>query len=556
VLVTTPTDPLTLGLQAIERGAWTEARDHLQASVAAGATPQALEQLGLAAWWLDDAALTFDARERAYNLYRDQGDPTDAARLALWLMWDCLSFRGDTAVAAGWLERARRLLAGQERSAAYGWLLAREGESALFRGHDPTTARRNGARAAALGRVTGDRGLEFQGLALEGLARVSAGDVAGGMRCLDEATAAATAGEVKELHTVGVVCCWQIFACERVRDYDRAAQWCARVREFTKRWGLRPLSGVCRVQYAGILIWGGKWDEAESELSAAVRDFEQARPGMTTQALARLGELRVRQGRIEEAAKLFEQAGSQPIARLGQAAVALERDSPGDALAELKRFLAQVGEEEVTMRPGALELAVRAHAAMGDWVAAEDAVAELEKIARELGTTPLAASAAAAKGTLLRQRGDAAGAVTELEKAVGLYEQTGAPFEAARSRLELAQALASLGQGAAAGREASRARAAFEGLGAEREATRARRYVEQSGGPKGGRGGRLELPPLTKRQLEILRLVAQGLSNPEIATRLRLSDHTVKRHVANLLTRLNLPSRAAAVAYAARHNLL
>src|SRR6185503_1056681 len=159
------------------------------------------------------------------SLYRDAGDANGAARVAIWLVWDYLAFRGDFAVASGWMERARRLLEGHEESAEYGWLLLREGEVALFREHQITTARDLGIRAAALGRTVGDLGLEFTGLALEGLAMVSAGDVRGGMRRLDEATTAATAGEVREMHTVGVVCCWQIFACERVRDYDRAAQW-------------------------------------------------------------------------------------------------------------------------------------------------------------------------------------------------------------------------------------------------------------------------------------------------------------------------------------------
>ena len=163
--------------QALERGAWDEARTRFQESLAARETPQAMEQLGLAAWWLDDAALTLDARERAFRRYRDDGDPLGAARVALWLVWDYLAFRGDAAVAAGWLERARRLLEGHERSAEYGWLLLRDGEVALFRGHDPATARARGERAAALGRDTGDRGLEFTGLALEGLARVSAGEL-------------------------------------------------------------------------------------------------------------------------------------------------------------------------------------------------------------------------------------------------------------------------------------------------------------------------------------------------------------------------------------------
>jgi len=545
-------DSFAAGMQALERGAWEDARGLFQASLAIRETPEALEQLGLAAWWLDDAALTFDTRERAYRLYRDRGDPRGAARVALWLVWDYLAFRDDSAVASGWLDRARRLLAGHEQAAEYGWLLLRDGEVALFRGHDPAAAREQGVRAAALGRATGDRGLEFTGLALEGLARVSAGDVAAGLRCLDEATAAATGGEVKELHTIGVVCCWEIFACERVRDYDRAAQWCVRVLEFTRRWRLRPLSAICRVQYAGVLIWGGKWADAEAELVAAHRDLEQSRPPLTVQALARLGDLRLRQGRLDEAANLFERAGAQPLARLGLAAVTLERGAPRDAAAELERLLARIGPADPTMRAGALELAVRAHVAGGDGARAAGARDELQHIAQTVGTAALAASAAQADALVLRHAGDLAGAASRFEQAAILYERSGAPLETARARLELAEALAATGERAVAQREARRAGETFRALGAARDAARAKDQLERLAAPQPPRG-KLKL---TARQLEILRLVAQGLSNPEIAARLRLSDHTVKRHVANLLTKLALSSRAAAAAYAAREGLV
>jgi ATP/maltotriose-dependent transcriptional regulator MalT len=545
-------DAFASGIAALQRGAWEEARTVFQASLTDSETPEALEQLGLAAWGLDDAALTLDSRERSFRLFRERGDSRGAARVALWLVWDYLAFRGDSVVAAGWLERARRLLAGLERTPEYGWLLLREGEIALFRGHDPAAARDSGIRAAALGRETGDRGLEFTGLALEGLARVSAGDVGAGMRCLDEATAAATAGEVKEVVTVGVVCCWQIFACERVRDYDRAAQWCARVQEFTKRWRIRPLSAVCRAQYAGVLIWRGEWADAEAELDVATRDLEQARPPLAVQALARLGELRLRQGRLDDAARLFEHAGSHPIARLGQASLTLERGRAEEAAAELERFLAQNGPGEPTVRAGALELAVRAHAARGDRAAAGSARDELQRIAQSLGTTALAAAAAAAAGILRRHDGDLPTAASCFEQAVAQYERGGAPFETARVRLELAETLAATGQRSAAEREARLALESFQALGADRDAARARQWLKDAGRPR-PRGTK---PQLTGRQVEILRLVAQGLSNPEIATRLRLSEHTVKRHVANLLTKLGLPSRAAAVAYAALEGLL
>jgi len=234
----------------------------------------------------------------------------------------------------------------------------------------------------------------------------------------------------------------------------------------------------------------------------------------------------------------------------------LEWASPEEAAAEVERFLAQVGEGEPTMRAGALELAVRAHAARGDPAAAGRARDELQRIAQALGTTALAAAAAAAEAVLRHLAGDLVTAASCFEQAAVQYERGGAPFESARARLDLAHVLGAAGQRAAAEREARTALESFQSLGAERDAARAQSWLKHR--PKHVAGGKRSgsKPPLTGRQLEILRLVAQGLSNPEIAVRLRLSDHTVKRHVANLLTKLGLPSRAAAVAYAALEGLL
>jgi ATP/maltotriose-dependent transcriptional regulator MalT len=545
-------DPLAVGRDALDRGAWDEARAHLAASVAERETPEALEDLGLAAWWLDEPALTFDSRERAYALYRERHDARGAARVAIWLVWDYLAFRGDFAVASGWLERARRLLVGKHDAPEYGWLMIREAEVALFRRHDASAAITSAARAAKLGRELADQGIEFTALGLEGLARVSAGDVERGMRRLDEASVATTAGEVKELHAVGLVSCWQIFACERVRDYDRAAQWVARVQEFTRRWGLRPLSAICRTQYAGVLIWHGDWAEAEAELAAATRELQQARPGLTSPPVARLGVLRLRQGRFEEAERLFDQSPTQPQSRVGIAELTLERGNAAEASALLDRFLSQAGDAEPTARASALELLVRARADQGDLDAAEVAFKELERIATAAATASFAASVAVVRATLQRQRGDLAGAVTRLENAIDLFQQNGAPFETARTRIDLAEVLAALGRTASAEREARLAMESLDALGAEHEANRGRRLLRSLAGGK-GKGG---APSLTQRQIEILRFVARGMSNADIAVRLELSEHTVKRHVANLLLRLDLPSRAAAAAYATREGLI
>jgi DNA-binding NarL/FixJ family response regulator len=548
----TPEVLIESGRAALASGLWEEARAQFTAALEGGERAEALEGLGLAAWWLDDGGLTLDARERAYRAYRERDDALGAARMAIWLTWDYLSFRGEFAVASGWLERARRLLEGRERTSEYGWLLVREGEIEIFRRHDPRTAQDLARRAAKLGRALGDLGVEMNALALEGLALVTEGRVEAGMRRLDEATAAATAGEVKELHAVGVVCCWQMFACERVRDYERAAQWCIRVKEFAKRWRNVPLSGVCRSQYAGVLIWRGNWAEAEAELTGAASDLGDTKPAMVGQALARLGDLRLRQGRLDEAARLFDQGGSYASASLGVATLMLESGDARGAAAEVERLLRLTQPEDATGRAALVELGARAHAARGDAEGAGAHLAELERIAGDVGTDPLRASAAAVRGTLAAVRGDHRAASRALAESADLYRKSGAPYEEGRVRIELATALARTGERDRGRREADEAVRALRRLGAERAAEQGEALLRELEGPAPPRPE----SPLTTRQLEILRLVAQGANNAEIARRLSLSEHTVKRHVANLLTRLGLKTRAAAAAHAAKLGLL
>jgi DNA-binding NarL/FixJ family response regulator len=358
---------------------------------------------------------------------------------------------------------------------------------------------------------------------------------------------------VKELHAIGLVSCWQIFACERVRDYDRAAQWVARVQEFTRRWGLRPLSAICRTQYAGVLIWHGDWAKAEAELTSAKHELEQSRPALTSPPVARLGVLRLRQGRFDDAERLFEQSSSQPQSRLGIAELMLERGNAEESAALLGRFLTQVGDAEPTSRAAALELLVRAHARRGQLDAADVALKELEQIAAAATTTAFAASVFAARAVVLRANGDLRAAATCLEHAGDLFQQNGAPFETARARLDLAVVLASLARTESADREARLATESLDALGAAREADRGRALLRSLAA---ARSKASRAPALTQRQVEILRFVARGMSNAEIASRLQLSEHTVKRHVANLLTRLDLSSRAAAAAYAAREGLI
>jgi ATP/maltotriose-dependent transcriptional regulator MalT len=509
----------------------------------------------MAAWWLDIAADVFNSRERAYAMYRERDDWVSAARVAVALAWDCWAFRGETAVASGWLQRGRRLLEGHGDVAELGWLELREGAFALFDDSDPDRAHAHAEQGIRIGRAIGSVDLEMVGRSLQGLSLVTSGAVADGMRNLDEVSTAVVAGEMKQWVAIGLACCYLIAACERVRDFDRAVQWCTRLKAYCEKWGFRTLFAVCRTQYASVCMWRGTWLEAEQELTAATEELAAARPAMTADGLVRLAELRRRQGRLVEAASLFEQSEPHPLASLGRADLAFDRGDFKVAAELAERYLRRLPAHNRTDRAPGLDLLVRARVGIGDDDAAKTAAAELSTIAALVATVPLRAATNFADGCVAAGGGDADTARIRFEDAVDLYRQSGAPFELGRARIELARALGALGRVDEAAREAERAIEVLTELKAELEVSRARKVIDEL--PVAGAA-----PPaarssgLTAREVEVLRLVAEGLNNQVIADRLFLSEHTIHRHVANILTKLSVSSRAAAVAQAARRRLL
>jgi DNA-binding CsgD family transcriptional regulator len=544
------------GYDALARGAWADARDSFEAALRVGETPEALEGLGVAAWWLDLADVVFDARERAYRMFLECDDRIAASRVAVWLAWDCWAFRGEHAVANGWLQRARRLLEGQPDCAERAWLECREGALALLEDGDPDRAFAHAREAMRVAQNTGNVDLEMLGRAVSGLALVASGAVAEGMRALDEVSAAIVAGELKDLVAIGLASCYMIAACDRVRDYDRALQWCSRLKAFSAKWGLRPLFAVCRTQYASICMWRGTWLEAEQELLAATGELAACRPAMTADGLVRLAELRRRQGRLVEAAALFDQSEPHGLAALGRAELAFDRGDMRAAGDQAARFLRRVATHNRTDRAAGLDLLVRALVGAGDLDGARTALAELKSIAQIAGTAPLSAAASFAAGCVAAGAGQLGAARESLEDAVDLFLKSGAPFELARARIELARVLGALGQTETAAQEAQRAIDLLLELKAELEIGRARAVIASLAPADRPAVASAADPGLTSRELEVLRLVAGGLSNQAIGERLFLSEHTVHRHVANIFAKLSVSSRAAAVAQAARRGLI
>jgi LuxR family maltose regulon positive regulatory protein len=542
---------LDAGWAELRNGRWEAARAFFEDAASGEEAPEAFEGLSWAAWWLDDAEAVFEARERAYRLYRKSGDTAGAARMATWLAADQLDFHGAAAVASGWLRRAHRLLDPLEPGPDHGWLAFHEGYVAHTRG-DTAAARESAAIAAELGRRFGVADLGMLGLALEGASLVASAQVEEGMRCLDEATVTALEGEATIPISSAWACCFLVTACTAVLDYERAFEWCDRIAEFAARYGSRYMLAFCRAEYGAVHLWRGRWSEAETVLDASLEDFSSSRPAWTGSPLVGLAELRRRQGRAAEAARLLDQAGAWPGAQLCRARLALDQGEPLRALELLERLLRQLPPHRKLDRAPALELLIRARIGRGELDEAGSALEALREVERLVGTAPLRAFADLAEGMLAAARGDHERARPLLEDAVDRFERSGAPFEAARAMIELATSLVALGRDEAAEQEATEALDRLLELGAEAEAERARRLLYAWS----RRGDRVPLPDLTPREREVLRLLCEGLTNRQIAGRLVVSEHTVHRHVTNILRKLDLPSRTAAAVHAARAGVL
>jgi DNA-binding CsgD family transcriptional regulator len=493
---------------AIEAGDWTRARALYEELVRSTDAAEAWEGLAEAAWLQQDSRVMIDARLAAYQRYRARGEDVAAARMAVALGNDFLDFRGDAAVANGWFKRARRLLEPLPPSPDHARLSVWEARLALIGRHDIAAGLRLAQEGLRLARAGHCTDAEVLATAMNGLALVMDAKPDEGLALLDEAAAAALGGDVADAYAAGLTCCYLISACDRIRDYERAAQWCARLREFSTRQRFAILLTTCRLQYASVLISRGEWDEADAELEAAIAELRESRPVVLPAAYARLGELRRRQGRIDEALELFRLAGSHPIALLGAGWVDLQRGNAASAFERVRAYLRRYPEDALLERAPGNELLVRIAAATGAAAEGRTPLAELERAMDRHDLPLLRAAVLAARGALAAADGDSLRAAELMADAAALYDAAGHGWEAESAR----QALA----------------------------------------PRDAAGS----GTLTRRELEVLRLVASGLSEREVADRLFISPHTAHRHLSNIRLKLGATTQAAAVAHALRVGLL
>jgi LuxR family transcriptional regulator, maltose regulon positive regulatory protein len=552
-LTKTADELLDAGFHALAEGKWQDAFGFFQRAVELDETARACEGLAAAAWWLDEASVVFHQRERAYHLYQQQDDRLGAARAATGIALDHYLYRGDLAITNGWLQRARRLLEGNRVSAERGWLAMWEAHILLFEHNNIATVKAMCSEITGLAQALSLVDLETLALALEGLALVSSGAVPEGMRRLDEATTVALAGEVSDPDAIVTVCCYMIYACERVRDFRRAVEWCEKAETVARRWAYRSMFAFCRCHYAAVLLWRGSWSRAEEELTRATHELMATRPGWIHESIVRLAELRRRQGRPDEASSLFGLVSTHPHMLLGRAEMALDAGDARTAADLVDRFLRRIPGEDRTERAVGLELAVRVHLALGAFDAAQSVLAELDATVQLVGTEPVRAGAHHARGLVCAAANDLDTARRCFEDAIDLFERNGAPFETALARLELARVQAATDRRVAAVAEAQVAYDALQRLGARQALGAAASLLQSLDMSLSEQNEDRSAIHLTRREIEVLRLVARGASNHEIAETLFISVRTVERHVSTIYRKIDVEgpaARAKATVYA------
>ncbi|MGX5357802.1 LuxR C-terminal-related transcriptional regulator [Kocuria sp. KH4] len=532
------------GAEALERADWPGARRAFECVLDGAGSAEhaaAAEGLGLALWFEGRIAEGIEWRERAVTGYAAQRRCHDAARVAAWVS-DQHLIAGRPSAARGWLARAERILEDTPTGVGHGWVAIGWAQQAEAVEEQAEQA----ARALRIGRDTGTEDLEILALSLLGKAELTAGHREPGLRLLEEAMVAATAGRIRNVHTLGETYCTLVGACAEAEEWERVVEWCERVEGFARTHHAAPLLGVCRTVHADVLIATGHWAEAEAALTSALATHARAIPELSVPARASLAELRIHQGRLREAEQLLARREEHPASLRALALLHLADGRSQVAVALLERGLSET-EGHAVRTAQLLAVLVDARLAAGDPAGAEVAVEQLQGIAGESGVRLGAARADLAAARLALATGHRAAAAESARRALRAFGVLAMPLDVGLARVELARAVRD-DSPELAREEALAAQAVFRELGASRELDAAARLLRELGGgtaPRSRSAGEL-----TSREHEVLDLIALGMSNARIARVLGISQKTAGHHVSRILMKLGVHNRAEAVAHA------
>lgn len=494
-----------------------------------------LDQAAEDAWWQGQLDACIENREAAYRAYEDIGEQRRAGQCAVWLYEHHL-FKVRPAIAGGWLRRARRALENDTECDAYGALVLREAEGAHGRG-ELQEAEASAREVVALARRINSADIEAEALQAIGRLLIDQGDPRRGLEHLDEAMLFAVEGRLRPYST-GKVYCSLISACEELGDFARAAEWTEATAEWATDHPVSFFPGICRVHRASALTWRGDLVNAEREAMKACLELVDIHIPNASAAYAEVGDIRRRLGDLKGAEEAFAKAEELCGANCsGLALLRLAQDRVQPAIAIIDECLTAAGWNRLSrakLLPAHVQIAIAAD----DLGGAAGSVDELTQTAKDFDSATLTAAAASARGRLLLASDDKTAATTALREAVTLWQALNVPYEVASARTLLGEALRGVDD------EASRvsfevAEELFAQIGA-RLSTKAASKL-----PCG----------LTEREVEVLRLIAEGKTNKEIADALFLSGKTVSRHLSNIFAKINVSTRAAATAFAFENGL-
>ncbi len=524
---------------------WAAVYDRLAAVDSDELSTKDLERLAEAAFWLGRPREAISARQKAYARHRDAGDVTNATKTA-WQLFHHYFDLNETMAAGGWLQRAHRHAETIPDQVEAGYVALADAEWATYH-RELDRAFEYAVQATEAGRRFSEHDLEGLGLASQGRILVARGDVRAGLDRMDEALVAVLSDELSPFAT-GWVYCLLLYTCHELGDLRRAAEWTDLAVQWCEQHGRESwYPGLCRLHQCEVQSLRGEWIAAEAQAIRATQELAPFGDYLVADGQYVAGEIRRRKGDYAAAEEAFRRA--HQLGRDPQPGLALLYLAHGDAdrAATALRIAVAAGSGMPLQHGQLLAAHVRAELERGELHDAAASADRLGQLAEQTGSRLLQAMAGTANGAVLLSRGEAQKALHVLKEAGTISRELSCPYETAETRVLIGLAARQLGDEATAALEFEAARAAFATLGAAPDVTRVDALLAKEAQLPGG---------LTAREAEVLRLVAVGKSNREIAAELFISEHTVARHLSNIFRKIGVTSRSAATSFAHEHDLV